>query len=378
MVSKHATEAPVECAKPSSQKRRSISGRLFRNSTRNDRDFRALGIGLGYSDIASEKPHFYSFLWSVYNNQFGDLVAKAVLDCVMGPARAGARKTAANSKAIPPGARKLAVIAKVFWNSLPKSDQKRLKANSSAPVAASEATQRESVEGQTGGGSPVQRSAAAKKRDTKKGDAKKRQPDLREPGPRIAFMYGSVVVLTNHFLRLIERLRGLRVFRIVELYINGGRMPRCSHCGTKRDETNEILIMGICGHASCIPCFGEGQAQRKLVDECITDGCEAPAPRHSAFLLSELNVATSHLPRPFGSKIEAVLKLLQDTSRVGTNDHVIAFVQFKRLQAALIEGLKDANSAHIDGSHKHAVEKFKNGTATVCILNPESVNAAGW
>jgi hypothetical protein len=333
---------------------------------------------LGYSDIASENPHFYSFLRSVYNNQFGDLVAKAVLDCVMGHARAGARKTAVNSKAIPPGARRLSVTVKAFWNSLSKSDQKRLKANSSTPAAVKKATQHGSVEGQTGGESSVQRSAAAKKSDTKKGDAKKRQPDLRELGPRTTFMYRSAAVLTNLSLRFIEHLRGLRFFRAVELYINGGQIPICSHCGTKRDKANEILIMGLCGHASCIPCFEEKQAQRKLVDECISDGCEAPAPRHSAFLLSELNVATSHLPRPFGSKIEAVLNLLQDTSRVGTSDHVVVFAQFKRLKAALIEGLKDANITHVDGSHKHAVEKFKDGAATVCILDPESVNAAGW
>src|SRR3954471_12329236 len=81
---------------------------------------------LGYSDIASENPHFYSFLRSVDNNQFGDLVVKAVLNCVMGHARAGARKTAVNSKVIPPGARRLAMIVKAFWNSLSKSDQKRL------------------------------------------------------------------------------------------------------------------------------------------------------------------------------------------------------------------------------------------------------------
>jgi hypothetical protein len=218
----------------------------------------------------------------------------------------------------------------------------------------------------------------AKKSETKKGETKKRQPDLRELGPRTTFMYRSAAVLTNLSLRLIEHLRGLRFFHTVELYVNGGQMPSCSHCGTKRDEANEILIMGLCGHASCIPCFEEKQAQRKLVDECVAGGCEAPAPRHSAFLLSELNVATSHLPRPFGSKIEAVLKLLQDTKRIGTNDHVVIFVQFKRLKDALIEGLKDADITHVDGSHKHAVEKFKNGAATVCIFDPESVNAAGW
>jgi hypothetical protein len=63
---------------------------------------------------------------------------------------------------------------------------------------------------------------------------------------------------------------------------------------------------------------------------------------------------------------------------VGTSEHVIVFVHFKRLKAALIEGLKDANITHVDGSHKHAVEKFKNGAVTVCILDPKSVNAAGW
>ena len=72
----------------------------------------------------------------------------------------------------------------------------------------------------------MQRSATAKKSDTKKGEAKKRQPDLRELGPRITFMYGSAAVLTNLSLRLIEHLRGLRFFHVVELYVNGATLQR--------------------------------------------------------------------------------------------------------------------------------------------------------
>ena len=322
---------------------------------------------LGYKDNAADNPHLYSFIRSVENNTFGDLVAKAILDRVMGYARAAAAETAANSKMIPPGARRLAVLAKAVWNSLPKSDQKGLKAKRSKRATAKKIKQDESVEDQADADSSEQASVA-----------KKSPSDRRELGPRKTFMYGSAAVLTNLSLGLVEHLRGLRFFRTIEGFVNAGRQPQCSKCGKKPNHANEILIMGLCGHACCKPCFEENHAQRRLLDECIAEGCEAAAPRHAAFPLSDLDVAASYLPRPFGSKIDAVLKLLKDDNRVGTEDHIIIFVQFQRLKTALIEGLKDANITYLDGSHKHAVEKFKKGEATVCILNPDSVNAAGW
>ena len=328
---------------------------------------------LGYFDDPVDNPHFYSFIRAVDNNIFGDVVGKAILDCVMGHARAVALRTAVNSKMIPPGARRLAVLAKTLWNSLPPPDKKAVKSKSSKRAAAEMAAQGDSVEDQDEANSSVHAAAAAQRSETKSGP-----PDLRELAPRKTFMYGSAAVLTNICLRIVEHLRGLRFFNAINGFVNVGRRPSCSKCGKKPRSAKEILIMGLCGHASCISCFKAKHAQRRLVGECVAFGCEAPAPRHSAFRLSNLNVASSHLPHPFGSKIDAVLELLQDTTRVGTEDQVVIFVQFNRVKAALIKALKDANITHLDGSHKHAVEDFKDGAVTVCILDPESVNAAGW
>jgi hypothetical protein len=328
---------------------------------------------LGYRDIPENNPHFYSFIRSVANNTFGDMVSQAILDRVMGYAQAKAEVNVMQSKMIPPGARRLDVLVRAVWHTIPAADKKKIKAKNSKRTATKKVTQGESAEDQTEGDSSMQGPKAQKK-----GETKNSPPDLRDPAPRKAFMYGRAAVLTNLALRLVEHLRGLRFFAIIESYVNGGRHPKCSKCGRKEKHANKVLVMGLCGHASCIPCFEAQHTQRKLVDECVAEGCAAPAPRRSAFRLSYLNIATTHLPRPFGSKIDAVLKLLKDTKRVGTKDHVVIFVQFQRLKAALVKGLKDANITYLDGSHKHAVERFKNGAATVCILDPESVNAAGW
>jgi hypothetical protein len=141
-------------------------------------------------------------------------------------------------------------------------------------------------------------------------------------------MNERTAVLTNLALRLIEHVRGLCFHSNIEGYVNGGDCPKCSKCGKKEKQENEILITELCSHASCIPCFGAQHAKRKLVDGCVVEGCATSYSRRSAFRLSNINTATSHLPRPFGSKIDAVLKLLKDGNRVGMADHVIIFVQF--------------------------------------------------
>jgi hypothetical protein len=328
---------------------------------------------LGHRDIPQDNPHFYSFIRSVANNTFGDMAAQAILDRVMGYAQAKAEDNAMQSKVIPPGARRLAVLVRAVWPGVSAAEKKKIKAKNSRRTPPKKVTDDKSAEDQTEVDSFMQRPKAEKKRETKN-----KPPDLREAASRMTFMYGRAAVLTNLALRLVEHVRGLRFFDIIEGYVNGGRLPKCSKCGRKKRQANEVLVMGLCGHASCTPCFEAQHTQRKLVDECVAEGCAAPAPRRSAFRLSNLNTATSHVPRPFGSKIDAVLKVLKDTNRVGTRDHVVVFVQFQRLKAALIEGLKDASITYLDGSHKHAVESFKNGAATVCILDPESVNAAGW
>jgi hypothetical protein len=305
---------------------------------------------LGYEDEATVVPHFHSYIRSLHNNEFGDEVAKAVLDRVMAYARAVAVETAVKSELTPLGANNATIPGKVAAGRL------------NTPVKGS-------TDEETDEDNSDQKEAA---------EEKKCPPDLTKLAPRQRFIFLAAAVLTTLSFRVVEHLRGLRFFNIVDGYVKHGRKPNCSECREKATDAKKTLIMGLCGHASCTGCFEKKHAQRKLLDECVAAGCEAPAHPHSAFRLSDLDRGTAHLQHPFGSKIDAVLELLQNEDRVGTDGRVVIFVQFVRLKAALIEGLKAVNIKFVDGSHKNAVEKFKKGQEKVCILDPESVNAAGW
>lgn len=327
---------------------------------------------LGHKDIPADNPHFYSFIRSVSNNVFGDMAAQEILDRLLNYAQADAKYKVLDIKAISTGASRFPEPVKEVWNEVPAADETNCKARKTKRGAV-KATLVESVAEQSSA-APCREGLIAEE----KGQTEESNPDLVDLAPRRKFMNEKAAILTNLALCLVEHVRGLRFNSIIEGYVNGGDCPKCSKCGKNQKQGNVILIMGLCGHASCIPCFEAQHAKRKLVDECVALGCAASCSRRSAFRLSDLNTATSHLPRPFGSKIDAVLKLLKDSKRVGRTDHVVIFVQFPRLKAALMEGLKEASVTYLDGSHKHAVEKFKTGQATVCVLDPESVNAAGW
>jgi hypothetical protein len=367
---------------------------------------------LGYTDTPTDNPHFYSFIRSVTNNVFGDMAAQEILDRVLGYAQANAKSIVSDTEINPSTARRFPVPVEEVCNKVPIADGKSVKERKTKRSAIEKATPVESVVKQSDTATPVEsvaeqsgtaipiksvaeqsnvatpaksvvgQSNTANSRKgpiaKDKGQTEQGQPDLRDLPTRKKFMIEIAAALTNLALHLVEHVRGLRFNNIIEGYVNGGNCPKCSKCGKKEKHKNEILIMGLCGHASCITCFEAQHAKRKLVDECVAEGCAAPCSRRSAFRLSNLNTATSHLLRPFGSKVDAVLKLLKDSNRVRKTEYVVIFVQFARLKTALIEGLKAASITYLDGSHKQAVERFKTGRATVCILDPESVNAAGW
>ena len=334
---------------------------------------------LGHRDDPEKNPHFYSFIRSVDNNIFGDPAVKGVLEQVMGYAHTGADGTAMKTKTMPPQSRKPPVVSKGLSTSLSSEDKKardKKKFMHNAKITAKKDNENESKGDESDEDSAwesIEKSSYAKA--SAAGKTKRGAGDLKE---RRTFMFLAAAVLTTLSLQIVEHLRGLRFQNMIFGLVDVGDWPHCSNCGEKSSNVNDVLIMGLCGHASCVGCFEAKQAQQSLVAECVAQDCEAPAHRLLAFPLSDLNAKTSDLPHPYGSKIEAVLNLLQDRNRVGTRDHVVIFVQSQRLKLALIQALKDKDITYLDGSKKKAVESFKSGRAQICILDPESVNAAGW
>ena len=336
---------------------------------------------LGHRDDPEKNPHFYSFIRSIDNNIFGDPAAKGVLEQMMGYAYMGADETAMNRKTVPLQSRESPVVSKALSTSLLAKDKKARDAKKflrNAKITAKKDAEKESKDNESNedvAWESTEESGYAKAFAAGKVKTKRGSYNLKE---RRTFMFLSAAVLTNLSLRIVEHIRGLRFQNVIFGLVDAGGWPHCSSCGEKSRNVNEVLIMGLCGHASCVGCYTAKQAQQSLVAECVAQDCEAPAHRLSAFPLSDLNANSSDVPHPYGSKIEAVLDLLQDTNRVGKRDHIVIFVQSQRLKLALIEALKDKDITYLDGSKRKAVESFKDGRAKICILDPESVNAAGW
>ena len=192
-------------------------------------------------------------------------------------------------------------------------------------------------------------------------------------------MWDKAGTLTNFSLSLVEHFRGIRFFAAISKYVEHGSLPRCAECKLVLDNPQDILLMGLCGHAYCGTCFAKGESERAITGECVTKGCGAAIPRHSAIPFSDFIRGNASTNGSYGSKVDAVVKLIEDVSRIPVQEHILVFVQFDRLKAELIKALNAARISFVNGSHKGKVDQFKKGEGgKVCILDIMSPDAAGW
>ena len=196
-------------------------------------------------------------------------------------------------------------------------------------------------------------------------------------GIRRKEMSTQVGALNNLSLSFIEYVRGRRFFSAICHFVREDKLPRCAACCREMTVAHRPVIMGLCGHALCCACFEEKERQQESPYNCPVQGCEALAPRHSAIPMTDFKQGNPKCAPCFGSKIDAVLALLQDRTRVLEDDRVLVFVQFGRIKVALVEAL-EAHGIKF-ASTTTQVEHFKRGDAgRVCVLDLESTDAAGW
>lgn len=270
-------------------------------------------------DDAKVIPHFHAYIRDVRENRFGDEVGRQIIHKAM-----------------------------IFATELAEdqASETRLKAEDS--------------------GDPEGRSAALLK-TTMELKTRKKQ------------MYEKASTLTNLSLCIVEHIRGLRFFGGVDEFVHGHLRSTCAGCGQVLPSPDATIIVGLCGHASCEPCFNHKIMDRKLANECIAKDCGAAVPLHSAFRLSDFGHNSVATRAPYGSKIAAVLNLLGNGSQIAKDEYVLIFVQFDRLRVQLIGALQEASIRFADSSKAGDIERFKSGRmGQVCILDIDSPDAAGW
>ena len=143
-----------------------------------------------------------------------------------------------------------------------------------------------------------------------------------------------------------------------------------------------MLIMGRCGHAGHEGCCAGQKGPLWALSHCPDQGCGSNTSQLSTMEASDLTgTIPSELVRQHGSKMVAITNLLL---RIPKGDKTLVFVQFPRVILALRAILNVRNIEFADTTlgkgAAASVNTFKkeDSTCNVCVLQLDSVNAAGW
>ena len=203
--------------------------------------------------------------------------------------------------------------------------------------------------------------------------------DVNDLKKRKKYMKRKAAALEGLLHAFTEEARALRFFSSIKNFVDNNRFPHCSGCGRQLTKADESLILGLCGHSSCVVCFYSKRSKRAVQDECVSEDCGLSAPTHTAIRFSDFDRNASSSSQSWGSKIAVLLELLRNPTEIAPEDFVVIFVQFDRIKAALADALNHNRIQYSDGSVDGAIEEFKDGKGgKVCVLNLNSVEAAGW
>ncbi len=282
-----------------------------------------------FDDPIQDIPDFHQYLRSVQENRFGDAVVCTLLDLII----AHAKETR-------------------DWTVAKSTMDKKPKANASETVLAQYSMRIGSDE-----------QALGLNKETRTTDMKLRADSL-----------------TWWTISLINHVRERRFF-LQSRSCLAGKEIKCSSCSTSSKEYSEMLIMGRCGHAGHKNCCKHQKGTLSALNSCLDPGCGSNTSQSSTIEASDLvGTIPSALVRNHGSKMVAITELLL---QIPKGEKTLVFVQFPRVVVAL-RGILDARSINfadttIVKGAAASVETFKKeSTCNVCVLQLDSVNAAGW
>ncbi|KAJ9242829.1 hypothetical protein DTO271D3_569 [Paecilomyces variotii] len=178
----------------------------------------------------------------------------------------------------------------------------------------------------------------------------------------------------------VFRQRALRFLASLRMLQSDRQLLSCSVCGRETADRTQVHVLGHCGHIVCDDCV----KAVVMKEECAVDGCRGAAPEYRVIrapMLVEGNDASVG-PSYGGSKLDALVQLLQDPSRVPHDDQVIVFAQFPGVQEAAAQALQRVSISclvigHADRSAAQKVLSFQANKAKVLVLNIGGENAAG-
>lgn len=177
----------------------------------------------------------------------------------------------------------------------------------------------------------------------------------------------------------VFRYRALRFLGCLRSIQSNNYLPACSVCGYQTEDSTQLHVLGHCGHISCDTCV------KSVIDkeECTVSCCRGVAPKYRVIKASMLGRDESLEGPSFGgSKLDALVQLLKDPSRIPDDECVIVFCQFPEVQEAAAKALELASIPRLvigpaDRGAAEKVQEFQASKVKVLILNMGGENAAG-
>lgn len=185
-----------------------------------------------------------------------------------------------------------------------------------------------------------------------------------------------------NILALAERLRSLRFARTAYKFQSTNATVSCHGCGRKAQglPSNKYCVLGKCGHVVCPSCLTAVQENKK----CAVDQCRAAMDKEYAIPGAHFRMCqpVDTPVFPGGSKLQALLELLQDRTKIAETEQVLLFIQFKELEPVISSALEDHGISYVSvgRSSRHARSKMREFSANekrVAILQLGTENSAG-
>ncbi|KAL1970168.1 hypothetical protein VTN77DRAFT_6573 [Rasamsonia byssochlamydoides] len=207
-------------------------------------------------------------------------------------------------------------------------------------------------------------------------DKKEREKILRE----------AATTLRSNISEWVTQARALRFMETVHRFQLGVNIPSCGRCGRQHASFGAYNLLGKCGHVVCKECV---DALVKS-EECPVHQCRGAVS--SAYILNGRYFGRHQSQAPVssfgGTKLQELVRLLQDTTRIPEEDRVILFVQYEEFMDAATAALEASEIPHVaigarDRGVRHKVKAFTNdnksegGDPKVLILMLGSENSAG-
>ncbi|KAK7561133.1 hypothetical protein IWX49DRAFT_131380 [Phyllosticta citricarpa] len=200
--------------------------------------------------------------------------------------------------------------------------------------------------------------------------------------------------LTAEERRYVDARRSLRSSRAVALTVDSYRQNvnmKCECCKHEANALDSAVLIG-CGHVVCQACLGLVLEARKCN---INNGCDMDVS-HSSVLRANTFCALPDLlsnEDSFGAKLDDIVDLVEDRSKIKDEEQVIIFVQSQDMVERMGDALKSRDvpysglsraETRSSGIIKAFVEnkrlingKFNKKFKRVLILNQTDESAAG-